>query len=148
MQNACDASHWHAISNVILNRNQKAESAEDIYNALRPYCGKRGYEMRRTCGSSGNVTSSTDVDLLSTLHEHEGSLPRSVHGVIIIRGQDRYHLFYRRANPPEGSSLFGYAHYCPPKDGGSFNMPPVCVSKFPMLADVSYNKMMCILLLM
>jgi hypothetical protein len=68
-----------------------------------------------------------------------------VKGAVIMRGQDRYHIVYRRVNPSEKGPFYAYVHYCPPKDGGAFNMPPFCMLQHIVLADVSYHKMMCVL---
>ena len=133
------------VTNVDLDWKEKDSMANSIYSALRGCCGKRGFEMRRTCGSSGNISHGSDRDLLTVLHEHEGSLPRKVHGSIIIRGSDRYHILYRKVNPQPGASLYACTHYSPPKDGGAFVMPSICMSKYEMLADMCYNKMMCVL---
>ncbi len=135
------------LSNIKYSSDEKADLSEKIYKTLRAYSGKRGYEMRRVCGSSGKVTSASDKDILSVLHEHEGAIPRKVYAVIILRGEDRYYLVYRRVNPKDGDDFFTSTHYCPPKDGGSFKMPKICSSTFFPLADLTYNKMMAVLLL-
>ena len=129
------------------SHSEKSILAEHIYHTLRSYCGKRGYEMRRVCGSSGLVTAASDRDIISVLHENEGALPRKVYAVIILRGSDRYYLVYRRVNPSIGECSFTSTYYCPPKDGGAFKMPKVCSSTFFPLADLTYNKMMAIMLL-
>ena len=135
------------LSNLHYSSADKSLLAEQMYLVLRGYCGKRGYELRRVCGSSGYITYASDKDIIAVLDEHEGSLPRRLYAVIILRCRERYVLIYRRVNPLPGSPLFASTHYSPPKDGGSFKMPKICSSTFFPLADFTYNKMMAVLLL-
>ena len=135
------------LSNHKYSTEERSTLADQIHHVLRGYAGKRGYEMKRICGSSGKVTPASDRDIISVLHEHEGAVPRKLYAVIILRGEDRYYLVYRRINPTPDSSIYTYTYYCPPKDGGAFKMPKVCSSTFFPLADLTYNKMMAVMLL-
>jgi hypothetical protein len=48
------------LCNVLLTKSEKDNFAQEIYKQLRSYAGKRGFEVRRTCGSSGIVNEETD----------------------------------------------------------------------------------------
>ena len=135
------------MTNIIYTREDRDELAKSIYTSLRAYVGKRGYEMRRVCGSSGLVSSTSDKDLLAVLREHKGLLPRKVGGVAIFRRSDRYQIFYRRVNADPSQSLFGYVYYSPPQDGGAFDMPPILMSTSFPLVDQAYNKMLAIVMM-
>ena len=125
----------------------KNKMAEDIYYTLRGIVGKRGYEMRRTCGSSGFVTHESDRNLLRICCEHEGSLPRTVPGCVFIRDFDRYHVIYNRCNRKHGQSKFVDVRYCPPRDGGSFDMPDYCLGEYSVLSELTYLKMWATIIL-
>ena len=114
-----------------------------IYKTLRAITGRYGMELRRTCGSSGLVTPQTDIDLLDALHTNKGNLPRSVHGTVIIKGADRYWIIWKSTSNSE--KRFTFTYYSPPKDGGSFLMPQVCVHTFPVLPEMTFLKMVAIL---
>jgi len=55
------------LSNDMYTRQEKEAMALNIYNALRPLSGKRGYEMRRFGGSSGPTCHESDRNLLRVL---------------------------------------------------------------------------------
>lgn len=133
------------MTNISYNRDERNHLAEIIYKALRPYAGKRGYEMRRLCGSSGLVSPTSDKDLLAVLHEHRGLLPRKVGGVFVIRSNDKYVFLYRRVT--SSGPLFGSNYYSPPQDGGALNMPDICTANIFPLADQAYNKMLAIVMM-
>jgi len=85
----------HRFSSMIANSlslDKKNHMTKDIYRTLRGIAGKRGYEMWRFGGSSGIVDHETDRNLLRILCEHEGSLPRTVPGYVLIRDVDKYHV--------------------------------------------------------
>ena len=73
------------LCNELFTKSQRDTFAHDIYMYLRSLAGKRGFEVRRTCGSSGKVSPETDKDLLRFLSYHEGIIPRFAHGCLIIR---------------------------------------------------------------
>jgi len=76
------------LCNILLTKSEKDNFAQDIYKQLSSYVGKRGFEVRRTCGSSGKVNGETDKNLLYLLSYHEGTLPRLARGCIILHGGD------------------------------------------------------------
>ena len=60
------------LCNVLLTKSEKDNYAQEIYKQLRSNAGKRGFEVRRTCGSSGTVNGETDKNLLYFLSYNEG----------------------------------------------------------------------------
>ena len=126
---------------------EKTAMSRAIHDSIRSLSGKMGYEMRRFCGSSGMVTYQSDADLLRVLADHSGACPRKTWGSVIIRGTDRYYIVYHRCNPKTSSSTFTHVEYCPPKDGGQFTMPDVFLSMHPVLGDVTYCKMLSVMIL-
>ena len=103
--------------------------------------------MRRFGGSSGNTCPETDMNLLQVLSENEGTLPRKTWATSIIRGTDRYFVIYRKCNPLTPYNCFTHVEYSPPRDGGQFNMPDICVSRYPVLGEMSYLKMQTVCIL-
>ena len=53
--------------------------------------------------------------------------------MIILRGPDRYYIIYRGK-----SNIVTHAEYSPPRDGGPFSMPEVCLSEYPVLGEIAY----------
>ena len=49
---------------------------------------------------------------------------------MIVQGKDRYYLLYKQVKPKKGQSHISHCVYSPPRDGGQFSMPDVCMSKF------------------
>jgi len=134
----------HSIHSNDLTTKEKERLARDLYT-LRLLAGKSGFELRRFCGSSGQVSGMSDRNLLTTLAIHRGALPRRLKGCLIMRDVDRYHITYRRTS--EGSHLsnssnFSTIAYCPPQDGGPFSLPTNLLLKYPFLADFTYHKML------
>jgi hypothetical protein len=127
------------LCNDVYTKTQRDAFAADIYNHVRSLAGKRGFEIRRTCGSSGKVSHETDKDLLRFLCHHEAVLPRFAHGCVIIRAEDRYLFCYAKATPASENKFVKWS-YCPPKPGGSFDMPNSCISMFPPIAEMIYLK--------
>ena len=140
-------------STMMSNRINWGESDQDgklgvatkLYDYIRSISGKRGFELRRFCGSSGFTTDSSDKDLLCALHIHEGTLPRKVGAVFIVKGIDRYHLVYHKCNDRE----FATAEYSPPKEGGQFKLPHALLAskQFPFLSEMTYVKILAILIM-
>lgn len=118
--------------------------AEEIYNILRCYAGCRGFEVRRTCGSSGLVNHKSDKDLLKFLSYHEGILPRKAHGCLIVRGVDKYHFCYARPKFVKNQLKHVCFDYTPPREGGQFEMPDVCIAQYPPVAEMIYLKSMSV----
>ena len=129
------------------SRQDKDEIANSIYSAIRPITGKRGYEMRRFGGSSGSPTHESDLNLLRVLAENKGVLPRKAWATVILRGRDRYYDIYRKCNVSEGKPTFTHVEYSPPRDGGQFSMPDICIARYPVLGEMSYLKMQCVTIL-
>ena len=134
-------------SNLKYTPVEKTAMSCAIHDSIRSLSGKMGYEMRRFGGSSGMVTYQSDADLLRVLADHRGACPRKTWGSVILRGTDRYFVVYHRCNPDTSSSTFTHVEYCPPKDGGQFTMPDVFLSMHPILGDVTYCKMLSVMIL-
>ena len=73
------------LCNDLLTKSDKDKFAYDIYKQLHSYAGRRSFEVRRTCGSSGTVTAETDKNLLFFLRYHKGILVRLASGCVILR---------------------------------------------------------------
>jgi hypothetical protein len=127
------------LCNELFTKSQRDTLAHDIYKNLRSLAGRRGFEVRRTCGSSGRVCYETDKDLLRFLSYHEGILPRYAHGCLIIRAELSYLFCYARATPSVENKFVMWS-YSPPKDGGQFDMTDTCIAKFPPIAEMIYLK--------
>jgi hypothetical protein len=128
------------LCNELFTKSEIDTFAQDIYLHVRSLAGKRGFEIRRTCGSSGKVSYETDKDLLRFLSFHKGIIPRYAHGCLIIRAESNYYICYARATPTSEKKHFVMWSYCPPKDGGQFNMTDTCIAKFPPIAEMIYLK--------
>ena len=127
------------LCNDVFTKPQRDDFAQNIFNQIRSLAGRRGFEIRRTCGSSGRVTHETDKDLLHFLSYHEAILPRFAHGCLIIRAEDRYLFGYAKATPTTENKFVLWS-YCPPKVGGAFDMPDSCIAMFPPVAEMIYLK--------
>ncbi len=134
------------LCNVLLTKSEKDNYAQEIYKQLRSYAGKRGFEVRRTCGSSGTVNGETDKNLLYFLSYHEGILPRHARGCVILRGHDRYIFCYSKVAPSPLLDIVVW-DYSPPREGGQFEMPASCIAKFPPIAEMIYLKSFAICIL-
>ena len=121
--------------------------AKCIYTSLRPLCGKQGWEMYRFGGSSGSVSFWSDIDLLHAVKVNEGSLPRKVWATVIMRDKDKYWFAHVKCNPVENCCKYACPKYSPPRDGGPFKMPQVCLSKHPVLTEFQYIKMWTVMIL-
>ena len=93
--------------------------------------------MHCFCGSLGKVNDRSDVNLLTVLKRHEGSLPRKAWGCVILCDLLCYHIVYWKCNPTKNDNAGTYAHmrYSPPQDGGQFKMPKIYLSAFPVLGE-------------
>ena len=100
--------------------------------------------MRRFDESSVLIDSVTDKNMLHALAVCKGSLPRKSWGSMTVRGKDRYYLLYKQVKPKEGQSYISHCVYSPPRDGGQFLVPDVFMSKFFVLGDTMYQKMMTV----
>ena len=127
------------LCNEVFTKPQRDNFAQNIFNHIRSLAGRRGFEIRRTCGSSGKVSHETDKDLLQFLSYHEAILPRFAHGCLIIRAEDRYLFCYAKATTTTVNKFVMWS-YCPPKAGGAFDMPDSCIAMFPPVAEMIYLK--------
>jgi len=116
----------------------------DIYRNLRFYAGNQGYETRRTCGSSGPVTETTDRNLLQYLKSNSGALPRNITACMFIRGQLKYHILYAKTH---GECEIAHVVYTPPREGGSFRMPDIVLFRYPVLVEMVFLKTLTICVL-
>ena len=128
------------LCNELFTKSERDAFAQDIYHHVRSLAGRRGFEIRRTCGSSGKVSHETDKDLLRFLSYHEGIIPRYAHGCLIVRTKNNYLICYARAAPSLEKKTFVLWRFCPPKDGGQFDMPDTCIAMFPPIAEMIYLK--------
>ena len=103
------------LCNELFTKSQRDAFAHDIYNNLRSLAGRRGFEIRQTCGSSGKVCHETDKDLLRFLSYHETILPHFAHSRLIIQAEDSYLFCYAKATPALENKFVMWS-YCPPKD--------------------------------
>ena len=135
------------LTNLLYTNEQRLDLYKKVYEILRPKAGRGGSELKREGGSSGNISADTDLDMLAVQHLFKGLVPRHLYAVGIIRDAEkqRYHLLYTKVNPEEGTNPYALTFYTPARDGGAFDMPPVCATLLP-LGDLTYNKMMAILL--
>ena len=109
--------------------SEKEDTAKNIYKSLRSIAGKSGYELYIFCGSSGPVSAVSDINLLHILRDHEATLPRKVWASIIMKDKDKYWIAYVKCNPSKSVSKYACPKYSPPMDGGSFDIPIICLSK-------------------
>ena len=114
---------------------KKNETTKSIYTSLRYLAGKRGYEMYRFCGLSGQVSALSDIDIFHVLRDQEGSLPSKVWANITMHDIDRYYVGYVKCNPHKNACKYACPKHCPQRDGGLFKMPEMCLSKHPLLAE-------------
>ena len=87
------------LCNELFTKSERDTFAHDIYRHVRSLAGKRGFKIRRTCGSSGKVSYETDKDLLRFLSCHEGIIPCYAHGCLIARTENNYIICYAQATP-------------------------------------------------
>ena len=83
------------------------KDATTLLSIIGSSSGKHGFELSRTCGSSGQTCAQSDRDLLVALHDCRTSLPRKAGASKISRfNQFCYMLTYRRvAAPPRMTAL-------------------------------------------
>ena len=127
--------------------SEKEDMAKNIYKSLRSIPGKRDYELYRFCCSLGPVSAVSNIDLLHVLRDHEATLPCKVWVSIIMKDNDKYWIAYVKCNPSKNVSKYACPKYSPPRDGGSFEMPTICLYKHPVLADFQYVEMLSIIIL-
>lgn len=130
------------LSNAIFTLEEKNQMSNNILQALLVKAGKFGYEIRRTCGSSGLVNPQSDMDLAALIHSHIGLLPRPLKECVVFRHPLKYYIVYR-------SRLTGtlkHTYYSPPRVGGQLRMPPNLVAQHPVLAEFTYLKMFAVLI--
>lgn len=136
------------VTNVLYNNTQRKTLNKQIYNTIRAIAGRGGSELRRVGGSSGTISDETDLDLLAVLHQFKGLVPRHLYAAGIIRDpkKNRYHIVYTKPFTPKGKNKYGLTYYTPARDGGKFVMHPALSATYFPLVDLSYNKMMAVLL--
>lgn len=119
-----------------------------LYDYVCSVCGKGGYEMTRTSGSSGEVSPSTDANFLIAMTDHFSFLPRATGACKIFRGKLNYVIAYQRvAKNDGGSNGIAFFKYGVPREGGSFQCTTVAVRRFPIFGEMAYGKMIATLLL-
>ena len=85
-----------------------------------------------------------DRDLLRALHDCRTSLPRKLGATKFTRhSKFSYKITYRCvSDPPDDNNVS--SKYSVPRRGGSFETRPGLVSKYPLLVDVPYVKMIAV----
>ena len=127
-------------ANVHYSVEMRNQIAKELYHILCPLSGQQSYELVQRGGSSGKVSIQSDQDLLDCIHDAPGLCPRQMHGVLIFLGTLTYYLVHRNVR----STNFVCYQYSPPKEGGSFKMPPDLLYRSPVLCEFTYLKMMAI----
>ena len=124
------------------NFSVKEENAMALscYVALCPIAGKRGYKIRRLCRLSGKTNSESYSNLCCALVENKGFLPQKVWLSLILCGENSYYMVYHQYNTSPTESRITHAEYCPPRDGGQFEMPEICLTLAPVLGEISYHQ--------
>ena len=131
--------HFHALQSSISNTD-----ATTLLSIIGSSSGKHGFELARTCGSSGMTCAQSDRDLLRALHDCRTSLPRKLGAIKITRhSKFSYKITYRRVLDPPDDNVVSFKYYVP-RRGGLFEMRPGLVSKYPLFADFPYVKMIAV----
>ena len=99
--------------NELFTKSQKDASAQDIYDHHRSFAGRRGFEIRQTCGSLDKVCHKTDHDLLQFLTYNRSILPSMAHGCLNLQAEDRY-LFCYANDTPALENKYVMLSYSPP----------------------------------
>jgi hypothetical protein len=131
----------------MMNSTVSDDEVQQLYELIGSVSGKRGFEMTRTGGSSGQTSDQTDVEFLHALHEVHTSLPRRLGACKITRDKLLYNVTYRKVTPKPGKNPVTTVKYCPVKRGGSFNMEPGMLKRYPWLGEFSYLKMTAVMIL-
>ena len=105
-----------------LKKKDKQNFIEELFVAL----DSRKQDANRSCGSSGKPEYSVEVKQL--MHTSNIS-PRNSKGVIWLRGDTKWYLFYIGTKDGEAKSTF----YSPPVPGGKFRLPNEMIDKYPIL---------------
>ena len=115
---------------------------QKIYSRVQSLCGKKGYEYKRTGGSSGRIE--VTKDLLNFLND-KGTFPRSCASVKLIRSNKKlkWDCFYIGVEQSKVKKV----SYCNIKKGGSFRMPPELMSRHLFLQEFLATKSRAALIL-
>lgn len=132
------------LCNVLFPESKKDKSAHDIYKQLRSYAGRRSFEVRSTCGSSGSVNAETDKNLMFFLNYHKGIFP-ILHEDLMLWDAERYLFCNAKASPSPTMDIV-VCDYSPPRERGQFVMPTPYITKFPP-AEMMYLKCLAICIL-
>ena len=89
----------------------------------------------------------TDKNMLHALAVSNGILSRKSWGTMVFRGPNKYHLVYKKVAPSTGNYGICHVDYSPPRDGGQFSMPDICIVRYPVLAEMTYQKTMTVQLM-
>jgi len=116
---------------------------QNLFNAIKPKSGKKGYEVVRRGGSSGTTT--LDPHFFTFIGAH-GNLPRMGRGVKFERLQKKWVCHYIRTPSSKGTGPASH-EYGPPRVGGSFDLSPSHLVDYPFLTKFAKTKIDCALLL-
>ena len=131
------------LSNLRNSLDERNQGAREIYDRVCSLCGKYGYELKRTGGSSGVVDYFTDKELARFVHDHPGLCPRPLQNCLILRNKCKYQILYHGKK----SSSLKKTFFSPPRNGGQLKMPPGLLASYPVLAEFTYLKILGVLIL-
>lgn len=131
----------------LLTPNISEEDAVSLYSTLCHVAGKGGWEMNRTSGTNACVNDSTHKDLTLVLHTNQSLLPNKAGACWIIPHKKFYYILYSKHNPGDNKHPIACTTYSPPKPGGSFLLNSNAISKWPILGEFAFVKMIATLTL-
>ena len=113
-----------------------------LYETLTRLCGKKGYEYKRTGGSSGRIE--VTKELLKFIND-KGTFPRAATSIKMLKNIKslKWDCYYIGIE----SDLVKKVSYCNIKKGGSFRMPPELMSQYVFLQEFLSTKCKAALLL-
>ena len=114
----------------------------DLYASLTRLCGRKGYEYKRTGGSSGRIE--VTKDLLRFIND-KGTFPRASTSIKMVKNIKclKWDCYYIGIE----SDTVRRTSYCNIKKGGSFRMPPELMSQYVFLQEFLSTKCKAALIL-
>ena len=123
-------------------------SVEEMFRLIGSVCGKLGFEVRQTGGSSGRTNVQTDVEFLHGLHFLRLAIPRRLGSCKIGCEKCHYTVIYRKQHTSQHDlSNVATVRYSPIRRGGSFDMQPGMMDKCPCLGEFAYVKMVAVMII-
>ena len=132
----------------LMKKSLPDKSVEEMFRLIGSVCGKLGFKVRRTGGSSGRTNAQTDVDFLHGMHFFRSAIPRRLGGCTIGREKCHYTVTYRKQHTSQHDlSHVSTVIYSPIRRGGSFYMQPGMMDKYPCLGEFAYVKMVAVMII-